>query len=81
MELFKERVKELFLYPVAFVVSMSIIAIIVMVIMAPFIIIDYFFEGVGALIFVVTLVMLALCKFLYWLIYEPFFKKGVRRID
>ena len=70
MELFKQRLKEVFYTPFTAIVFVSAM----LLILSPFFIVEYFFEGLGIGLLFVALVGIATCRFINWLIVEPFFK-------
>ncbi|ARJ20500.1 hypothetical protein B7492_11045 [Bacillus mycoides] len=75
MVLFKERLKELYLMIIAFVV----ICVTGLVFISPFFILESIHEGWGGLVCLIIILSLAAisiiynaCKFIYWLLIEPF---------
>lgn len=75
MGLFKERLKELSLMIIAFV----LLFVIGLIFFSPWLILDSIHEGWGELAYTVIILILAAvaiiyhaCKFIYWLLIEPF---------
>lgn len=71
IDLFKDRLLEILLFPI-------IMAMAIILVMSPFIIIDYFFEGWGFGSLIIIGIACWLLKFIHWIIIEPFFKNKRR---
>ena len=67
IDLFKDRLLEILLFPI-------IMAMAIILVMSPFIIIDYFFKGWGIGSLIIIGIACWLLKFIHWIIIEPFFK-------